>query len=470
MRTLTVLVALLITIPVSANQPARGPNVVVIFCDDLGYADVSCYGGKGAPTPNVDKLAAEGVRFTDFYVSQAVCSASRAALLTGCYNLRVGIAGALGPQSKIGLNPAETNLATLFKSKGYSTGIFGKWHLGSAPNLRPERLGFDEFCGVLTSHDMWPKHPVNPKAYPDLPLYAHGKIVATNPDPDTLTRFYHNHAITFIEKNKDRPFFLYLPHSLPHVPLGAGPDFKGKSAHGLYGDVMTEIDWSVGQVMATLKKHGLDENTLVMFSSDNGPWMTYGDHAGSAGPLREAKGTSFDGGVRVPAIFRWPGRIAAGKVCAEPAMTIDVLPTLAHLLGAELPKDRKIDGANMWSTLAAGQRPADAPPLHEALFIYWGERLDAVRSGKWKLHFPHDYRMTPAVRATGGKPQPDRKGTIELSLFDLEADPSESTDLSAKHPDVVRRLTALADVMRQDLGDSATGAKGSGRRPPGRAE
>ncbi len=453
----------------AADAPARPPNIVIIFCDDMGYGDLGCYGSKGAPTPNIDRLASEGVRFSDWYVSQAVCSASRAALMTGCYNLRVGINGALGPQAKIGLNPEEMNLARLCKSRGYATGIFGKWHLGALPQFLPEKQGFDEFCGIPYSHDMWPKHPESPKAYPDLPLYEYGKVVEKNPSPDTLTRFYHDRAIKFIEKNKDKPFFCYLPHSLPHVPLGAGPDFKGKSGFGLYGDVIAEIDWSVGQVMATLKRLNLEENTLVFFGSDNGPWLSYGDHAGSAGPLREGKGTSFDGGARVPGIFRWPGHIPAGKVCREPAMTIDMLPTLAGLLNVELPKDKVIDGKNIWPLLAIGERPADAKPIHDVLYIYWGEHLETVRAGKWKLHFPHDYRMTPLKRATGGTPTPYRAGKIELSLFDLENDIGESTDVKDQYPEVVKKMRELAERARQDLGDSATKTKGAGRREPGKA-
>lgn len=464
LRITPILVGLLL-IGLQSLAADRLPNIVIFYCDDMGYADLTCYGSKGVATPNIDRLAAEGVRFTDFYVSQAVCSASRAALMTGCYNLRVGIGGALGPGSKIGLNPTEINLAKLCKSKGYATGIFGKWHLGSVPELLPEKQGFDEFCGVPYSHDMWPKHPENPKAYPDLPLYEYGKVVETNPSPDTLTQFYHSHAMKFIEKNKDRSFFCYIPHSLPHVPLGAGPAFKGKSGKGLYGDVISEIDWCVGEVMGLLKKLNLDENTLVFFGSDNGPWTTYGDHAGDAGPLREAKGTSFDGGARVPGIFRWPGKIPAGKVCKEPAMTIDILPTLARLLEVELPKDRKIDGLDIWPLITSA--PGAKSP-HEALFIYWLDHLQTVRSGKWKLHFPHAYRMHPEKRATGGVPNKARQGQIELSLFDLENDIGESTDVKGQYPEVVEKLKKLADEMRQDLGDSATKTKGSGRREPGR--
>jgi arylsulfatase A len=449
----------------SAHAADRPPNVVLIFVDDMGYGDVGCFGSKGAPTPNIDRMAREGVRLTDFYVAQAVCSASRAALLTGCYNVRVGILGALGPNAKVGLNPDEFNMARMFKSKGYATAIFGKWHLGHVPQFMPWNQGFDQYAGLPYSNDMWPRHPENPKAYPPLPLYEQDKVVETNPSMDKLTGFYTRHAVRFIDENKDKPFFLYVPHTMPHVPLGAGPDFKGKSGHGLYGDVVSELDWSVGQICDAIKRNGLDDNTLVIFTSDNGPWTTYGDHAGSSGGLREAKGTSFEGGIREPFVARWPGKIPAGAVVHEPAMTIDLLPTFAKLIGVELPKDRVIDGMDAWPLLSA-QPGAKSP--HEAYYIYWGEHLEAVRSGKWKLHFPHDYRETPKVRATGGTPSKAGKGHIDLALFDLDADPGETTDVAKDHPDVVKHLEQLADAMRKDLGDSATKQKGSGRREPGR--
>jgi arylsulfatase A len=464
---LLALVSCFMSMPSSFAQVAGGrpPNVVLIFCDDMGYGDVGCFGSKGAATPNIDRLAREGVRLTDFYVAQAVCSASRAALMTGCYNVRVGILGALGPKAKVGLNPSEFNLARMFKSKGYATGIFGKWHLGHLPPFMPTSQGFDRYVGLPYSNDMWPRHPESPKAYPPLPLYEQDKIVETMPDMDKLTGLYTRHAVRFVEENKDRPFFLYVPHSMPHVPLGAGPEFKGKSGHGLYGDVIAEIDWSVGQICDAIQRNGLDDNTIVIFTSDNGPWTTYGDHAGSSGGLREAKGTSFEGGVRVPFVARWPGKIAAGSTCREPAMTIDLLPTFAKLLGVPLPADRKIDGKDVWP-LISGQPGARSP--QEAYFIYWNEHLEAVRSGKWKLHFPHAYRETPEVRATGGTPTKAGTGRIELALFDLEADPSETRDVAKEHPEVVKRLQDLASEMRKELGDSATREKGAGRREPGR--
>jgi arylsulfatase A len=449
-----------------AAKNSRPPNIVIVFVDDMGYGDLTCYGSKGPPTPNIDRLAQQGIKFTDFYVAQAVCSASRAALLTGCYNIRVGIQGALGPNAKVGLNPSEFNLARVCKSKGYATAIFGKWHLGHLPQFMPWNQGFDQYAGLPYSNDMWPRHPETPKAYPPLPLYENQKVIETNPDMDKLTGFYTDHAVRFIDEHRDKPFFLYVPHTMPHVPLGAGPNFKGKSGFGLYGDVVAELDWSLGQIAEALRRNNLEDNTLLIFSSDNGPWTTYGDHAGSAGPLREAKGTSFEGGVREPFIARWPAHIPAGEVCHEPAMTIDLLPTIAKLLNVDLSANKKIDGKDIWPLLSA---PPGAKSPHDALFIYWQEHLEAVRSGQWKLHFPHDYRETPKIRAHGGTPTKPGVGHIDLALFDLENDVGETTNVAAQHPDVVQRLGQLADEMRTDLGDSATKQKGTGRREPGRA-
>ena len=440
-----------------ADAP-RPPNVVLIFCDDLGYADVGCYGAKGYVTPNIDRLAAEGCRFTDFYVAQAVCSASRAALLTGRYPNRVSILGALGPNAKNGISAKETTLAEVFKSRGYATAVYGKWHLGDHDPYLPTDHGFDEYFGLPYSNDMWPRHPETPRAYPPLPLMDGKKVVETNPDQRKLTTAYADRAVSFVERNKSRPFFLYLAHSMPHVPLHVSDRFAGKSGRGLFGDVIEEIDWSVGQVLGALNRNGLNENTLVIFTADNGPWLSYGDHAGSAGPLREGKGTTFEGGVREPAIFRWPGRVPAGAVCREPAMTIDILPTMAKLIGAELPAGLVLDGRDVWP-LVSGAAGAASP--HEALYFYWNRELQAVRSGRWKLHFTHDYRaQTDSTRgARGGTPGQYRQERIELALFDLEADVGEARNVAAEHPDVVERLIKLADAARQDLGDSLREAK-----------
>jgi len=294
------------------------PNVVIVFTDDQGYGDVGVFGAKGYETPNLDRMAAEGMKFTSFYSAQAVCSASRAALLTGCYPNRIGILGALGPRSKHGINAKETTIAELLKTRGYATAIYGKWHLGHHPKFLPTRHGFDDYFGLPYSNDMWPHHPTAGNRFPDLPMFKKEKIInpkVTPKDQRQLTTWYTERAVKFIEKNKDQPFFLYVPHSMPHVPLFVSDKFKGKSKQGAYGDVIMEIDWSVGQILKTLKKHKLDENTLVIYTSDNGPWLSYGDHAGTAGPLREGKGTTWDGGQREPTIMRWPGRIPAGKVC-----------------------------------------------------------------------------------------------------------------------------------------------------------
>ncbi len=449
----------------AGSTPAepRLPNVVLIFCDDLGYADVGCYGARGYQTPSIDRLARQGTRFTDFYVAQAVCSASRAALLTGCYPGRIGIQGALGPNSKTGLHSNEVTLAEVLKSRGYATAIYGKWHLGDSPEFLPTRHGFDDYFGLPYSNDMWPHHPTSGTNYPPLPLISGEKVVQLMPDQSQLTRWYTEHAVNFIAAQRERPFFLYVPHNMPHVPLFVSDRFRGRTPRGLFGDVLAEIDWSVGQILDALKKHQLEENTLVIFTSDNGPWLLYGDHSGSARPLREGKATSFDGGVRVPFIARWPGRIPRGRICHEPVMTIDVLPTVAQIAGAALPSPR-IDGRSFWPLLA-GEPGAKSP--QEAYFIYWGAELQAVRSGRWKLHFAHDYlKPSPPGRAA----RPGKYETLKIAptLFDLGRDPRELINVAAKHPEVVTHLSALADQARRDLGDSATKQKGSGLREPGR--
>ncbi|MBK9313355.1 MAG: sulfatase [Acidobacteria bacterium] len=452
--------------PQSRRPQNRPPNIVIIFADDLGYADIGSYGATEYVTPNLDRMAAEGMRMTDFYAAQAVCSASRAALLTGCYPNRIGIRGALDHKSSYGLNRDEMTFAELVKQRGYATAMFGKWHLGHHPQFLPTRHGFDEYYGLPYSNDMWPRHPLNPNYYPDLPLIENERTIRLDPDQTQLTTRYTERSIAFIKKNKDRPFLLYLAHSMPHVPLFVSDKFKGKTKRGLFGDVIEEIDWSVGQVLDALKQHNLDEQTLVIFTSDNGPWLSYGDHAGSAKPLREGKGTAFDGGVREPFIARWPGRIPAGAVSHAPAMTIDIMPTIARLTGARLPKNRIIDGRDIWYLLTS-RRGVKEP--HEALYFYWGAELHAVRSGKWKLHLPHKYRSIESPGADG-KPGRDGVGTIGLSLFDLENDMGETTDVSDKNPQVVRRLMTFVERARDDLGDDLTKRAGKNIRPAERME
>lgn len=454
----------------AAAQPRPGPNVVIINADDLGYCDIGCYGAKGWATPNIDRLAREGIRFTSFYVAQPVCSASRTALLTGCYPNRLGIHGALGPNARHGINAAETTLGEVFKQRGYATACVGKWHLGHHPQFLPTRHGFDEYFGLPYSNDMWPHHPEGrATTFPPLPLFDGEKVIdadVTADDQARLTAQYTERSVRFIEKNKDRPFFLYLAHSMPHVPLFAGEKFRGSSKAGVLGDVIQEIDASVGAILDTLAKHGLDRDTLVLFTSDNGPWLSYGNHAGSAGPLREGKGTVWEGGVRVPCIARWPARFPSDSTCKEPAMTIDLLPTLARLIDAPLPP-LPIDGKDIGPLLLG--KPGATSPQEVYFFYYNTNELQALRSGRWKLILPHTYRtMQGQAPGRDGKPGQYRQVKVDVSLYDLVADESETTDVSAQHPDVVKQLLALAERAREDMGDALTQRKGKGTREAGK--
>ena len=467
------LASLIQTCKKEEQKEQRLPNIVLIFIDDMGYADVGCYGATGYETPNIDGLAQQGMRFTSFYVAQAVCSASRAALLTGCYPNRVGIFGAYNDQAKVGVHPEEEIIAEVLKKKGYATACFGKWHLGNHHPFLPLQNGFDEYLGLPYSNDMWPVaydgtalpegHPK--LRYPPLPLIEGNEKVAeirTLGDQDTLTTRYTERAVQFIETNKDRPFFLYVPHTMVHTPLGVSDKFKGKSEQGKFGDTMMEVDWSVGEILKTLAEYRLEENTLVIFTSDNGPWLNFGTHAGSAGPFREGKGTSFEGGVRVPCIMRWPGHIPANIVCDKMAATMDVLPTLAAVTGATLP-EHKIDGVNILPLLQGEQ---DAGP-RDHLYYYYARQLQAVRQGRWKLHFPHGYRSYKSVEpGKDGLPGPYAHGETGLELYDLENDTGETRDVADEHPDIVERLKALGDKARKELGDGEQ--IGEEMRPPGR--
>ncbi|MHC5119774.1 MAG: sulfatase family protein [Planctomycetota bacterium] len=417
----------------------------MIFTDDQGYADVGCFGAKDFETPNLDRMAKEGMQFTDFHVAQAVCSASRAALMTGCYSNRVSILGALNPKTQHGLNPDEETIAEVLKKKGYAAGVFGKWHLGHHKPFLPLQQGFDEYLGLPYSNDMWPvdydgisyaeKNQKHRRAnYPILPLIEGNERAAeirTLDDQATLTTRYTERAVQFINKNKDKPFFLYVPHSMPHVPLAVSDKFKGKSKQGMYGDVIMEIDGSVGQILQALKKNGLEQNTLVIFASDNGPWMNYGNHAGQVGPLREAKATMWEGGARVPCIMRWPGHIKPASVCDKLAGTIDVLPTMAAIAEAPLPT-KKIDGVSILGLLE-GEKEAN--PRQE-YYYYYGKELRAVRQGPWKLHFPHSYRSYENVEpGKDGWPGPYGKGKTGLALYNLQEDIGERKDLKDQHPE-----------------------------------
>ncbi len=455
------------------------PNIVIIFTDDQGYADVGVYGAQGFTTPNLDRLASEGVRFTDWYVAQPVCSASRAALLTGCYPNRIGITGALGPNANHGLNTNETTLAEICKSKGYATAVFGKWHLGHRPPFLPGQHGFGTSLVIPYSNDMWPWHPAyahlpdaaakRKQGYPDLPLFKNDAITiaeVTGEHQAQFTTMFTEGAVDFINHNADNPFFLYVAHPMPHVPLFVSDKYAGKSEQGLYGDVISEIDWSVGQIMDALDANNIADNTLIIFTSDNGPWLNYGNHAGSTGPLREGKGTTFDGGVRTPCIMRFPLQIKPGSVATQPAMTIDLLPTIANLIGADLPTN-KIDGLDIWPIIT-GEPDAKSP--HDAYFFYYkANDLEAMRMGKWKLHFPHQYRtIVGTTPGNDGTPRPYKHPRTTLELYNLETDIGESTNVADQHPDIIERMTQLADTMRADLGDNLTKTKATGKRPPGR--
>ena len=459
-RKLIIASVLLLTIVYSDEcARAKAPNFIVIFCDDMGYADIGPFGAQGYETPNLDQMANEGVKFTDFYVGRSFCSPSRAALMTGCIPTRVGIGGNFGPHSTTGLNPEETTIAEILKTKGYATACFGKWHLGHQEPFLPTNQGFDVFFGLPYSNDMWPFHPgvrhlpieQRIKRWPHLPLYEGSKVINPQIMPEdqvTLTRSLTERAVQFIEDKKDTPFFIYLPNPQPHVPLFASEEFQGKTTRGLFGDVLSEIDWQVGKIIETLKAHQLDENTCIVFTSDNGPWLSYGDHAGSAGPLREGKGTNFEGGFRVSCLMRWPGKIPAGSVTNEIAATMDLLPTFCHLADSELP-ERKIDGRDISALMLT---PESASSPHKVFFHYdGGNRLAAVRSGKWKLMFPQNYNSP--IPGSGGLPGKNQKKRIDLSLFDLEADVGETTNLAEDNPEIVARLKLAAQRMRRDLGD-----------------
>jgi arylsulfatase A len=459
------------------------PNIVIIFTDDQGYADVGKFGAEGFTTPNLDRMADQGAVFRNFHVAQPVCSASRCALMTGCYPNRLGIHGALKPHSNVGISDNETTLAQILKSRGYATAIFGKWHLGDAPQFMPLRHGFDEYFGLPYSADMWPDHPTLitnlpsqlaaiKREYPHLPIWDGDKKFREEmsiDDLNHLTTWYAEHAVKFIEKNKDHPFFLYVAHNMPHVPLGVSEKFRGKTKRGLYGDVIEEIDWSVGQILDALHRNGLDDNTLVIFTSDNGPWLCYGNHAGSAKPLREGKGTNWEGGTREPCIMRWPGHIPAGADTWDMLMTIDLLPTIAKLTGAELPKN-KIDGLDVWPIIS---RQPGAKNPHEAYWFYNEvNALQAVTTGdgQWKLQLPHTYRtMSGQKPGRDGVPGNYVNKKIEAAeLYDLVHDIGETIDVSAQHPDIVKQLAAEAEKARADLGDDLTKSPGPGRREPGR--
>ena len=427
---------------------SKSPNFIIIFTDDQGFEDIGCFGSPKIKTPHLDKLAAEGRKFTSFYSANSVCSPSRASLLTGCYPVRVSIPGVLFPRHEIGLNPDEITIADLLKSKGYATSCIGKWHIGHKPKFLPTRQGFDSYYGIPYSNDMTIDPEANLAADIKLregftierirnekpkkdfvPLMRNEEVIEYPCDQTTLTQRYTEEAVKFIEENKNKPFFLYLPHTMPHIPLFASEKFKGKSERGLYGDTIEEIDWSVGEIMKSLRDNNLDKNTLVIYTSDNGPWKLKGGRGGSAHPLRGFKFQTYEGGMRVPCIMHWKGKVPAGSSCDEIAATIDLLPTIAGLSEAVLPNDRTIDGKDIWP-LIAGKKGAQTP--HEIYFFYKGNKLESARQGKWKL------------RRSGKKSQP-------VELYDLASDISESKNLAKENEILVNEIINKMNLFDEKL-------------------
>lgn len=452
----------------SLEPISKTPNVIFILTDDMGFSDLGSYGSKMINTPNLDLLASEGALLNSYYSSQAVCSASRASILTGSYPNRIGISGALGPNSRTGINPNEFLMSEMFKQQGYNTAIYGKWHLGDNPKFLPTNHGFDDFYGILYSNDMWPYHPERPDSYPDLMLYDYDKPIEVLTDQSDLTMELTNKSISFIEKNKDDPFFLYLAHPQPHVPLFASSEFKGRSDYGLYTDVIEEIDNSVGLIIKSLKENKLDRNTIVVFTSDNGPWLSYGDHAGSTGVYREGKGTTWEGGQRVPCIVWYPNEIESNTVLSTPFMGIDWLPTFAKLTNSTLSKN-KIDGKNIWENLTG--KTFEDP--HEALFFYYHKNsLHAVRYGDYKMYFPHRYRTLNGKKGRDDG-QPIKYEYVNLlseELYNLKTDPSEIKNIINDFPDLAKKITTLANNKRKELGDDLTNVLGSEIREVGKID
>ncbi len=456
------------------------PNVVIVFIDDEGYGDVGCYGATGFETPNLDRMAAEGMRFTNFYSAQAVCSASRAGLMTGCYPNRIGISGALFPRDTTGINKEEWTISEMFKEQGYATACFGKWHLGWQKEFLPLQHGFDEYVGLPYSNDMWPNSNVTGERlpegkgrgkYPELPLIRGNEVsetITSLKGQDKLTTLYTEEAVDFINRKAEEPFFLYVPHTMGHIPLGVSDKFRGKSEKGLYGDVMMEIDWSVGEIMRALEENEIEDNTIIIFTTDNGPWLNFGNHAGSAGGLREGKTTCWEGGQRVPFIVRWPESIPAGTVCNKLGCTIDLLPTLAGITGGEL-SENKIDGLDI-SSLFEGDFQSE--PRETILYYLGRNNLNAVRKGNWKLVLPHTYRSydtAPGNDGHGGRRIPT--DVEEPELYNMMRDPGEQYNVIEYYPEKVTEIMAVVEKARKELGDQNVGiAQGTENRKIGELE
>jgi arylsulfatase A len=447
------LAPLMLATPIVAEvRDASGkPNIVIIFIDDLGYADIGPYGATQQKTPNLDRMAREGMKLTSFYAAP-VCSVSRAQLLTGCYGVRVSVPGVYGPGGRSGLNPAEHTIAERLKEHGYATACIGKWHVGDQPEFMPRRQGFDHYLGIPYSNDMQKKSEVSGESV--VPLIRDDEVeeLLTDDKQSGIVERYTKDAIDFITKSKNQPFLLYLPHTAVHTPIAPGEAFRGKSANGRFGDWVEEVDWSTGRILETLRELKLDERTLVVFTSDNGPWLIKGTDAGCAAPLRGGKGSTWEGGVRVPTIARWPGRIAPGSVCDAVAGTIDLLPTAVALAGGTVPAEPPIDGRDI-SPLLFGKTKVSP---REAHFYFHAYNLQAVRQGPWKL------ALAPQNETMGKPALSDASGTTPR-LYNLDQEIGEKTDLASQHPEIVEKLKTLASTMSAEIG----GPSPKSRRPDG---
>ena len=442
----------------SCEKNNNSPNIIFILTDDLGYGDLSSYGSETIKTINIDKLAEDGVKLTSYYAAQPVCSASRAAILTGAYPNRIGIYNAFGPTSNSGINHDEYTLAEMLKDNGYKTGIFGKWHLGSIKEFFPTKHGFDEFYGILYSNDMWRWHPEYPEGYPqDLLLYRNETAIKEIVDQSNLTKDITTESINFIKKNKDQPFFLYIAHPQPHVPLFVSEDFTNITGKGLYADVVTEIDYSVGRIITYLEENDLSDNTILVFTSDNGPWLSYGDHSGSSGIYREGKGTTWEGGVRVPSIIKFPNGLKP-SIIDEPVMAIDWMPTFANITKSKLSQN-KIDGKDIWPLLSG---EVDQTPHKKLYFYYRVNELHSIRMNEWKIQFSRTYRSLNGRE--GGKDGVPVKYDMNLidnnELYNLSSDPEEKINVYDRFPEIAKKMEKLGEEARIELGDNLLGVKG----------
>ena len=461
--------------PLLAQNTPQRPNVIIILMDDMGYGDTEPYGMTGIATPNFNRLAAEGTRFTHFNAAQAVCTASRAAILTGMYPNRIGMSGVLLPGAKRALNPKEQTIASLLNDAGYKTGMLGKWHLGNHAPFLPLQYGFDSYYGIPYSHDMWPIDFDGRTRVTDtsnirsgwsaIPVYEGNRVVdsiITMERQSRLTSDLTERAVSFIKENRKNPFFLYLAHPMPHVPLAASKKFQGKSGMSTFGDVIMELDWSIGQILETLDKEKIFENTLLIVTSDNGPWLHFGDHAGSSGGFKEGKGTTWEGGSRVPLLVRWPGKVRAAGIKSQLMATMDLLPTIAAATGAELPA-HKIDGFNF---LPLWLGKTDEGPRDLFYYYFDDNNLRGVRYQHWKLVLPHNSASYTGLQGKDGKPGIRTGNEVPMALYNLAHDPGENHDVQKLYPEMVKKILGFAEDAKNDLGDDLSKREGKNVRKP----